>query len=527
MRAESAAYISCGTWGLVGVELEQPVTTDAAREANFTNEGGVDGRVRFLHNVMGLWLLSESVRQWEREGETVELSELLAAAASVTSPVSIFDANDPRFLAPGDLPGRIAEWCTEHGVAAPATRAEFARSIIESLAEAFAGAVRTASILSGVDVETIHIVGGGALNELLCQRTADRAGLPVLAGPVEATAIGNVLVQARAQGVRRPRPRVAACARRRHVRARSLRTADGRYPRIGDPMSQITFFAPDTDAYVSSVMKHVPEYEQLTGDTVRLRIIDSDTYFSNDIHAQLGEPDGADVFMSGPVLAWEHLAAGFVEPLDDYVARARDEYDFSDFLPNLIVPNTWSGAFGTPLGEGPLLGIPVNCESYNLAYDRGRLETLGLDVPRTWTEYFDAARRIARSGAQRGFAQRGEQVWHTMYTGFASQFWSEGAAISMPMAAVRSRPRSPCRRRPGSSMRCTTPGLETGPISVGTSSRWTSVRATTASSSTPITTSRSSRTRRDPRWRAESATRCRLPVPAVRSRRASGPGRSS
>ena len=200
MRAESAAYISCGTWGLVGVELEQPVTTDAAREANFTNEGGVDGRVRFLHNVMGLWLLSESVRQWEREGETVELSELLAAAASVTSPVSVFDANDPRFLAPGDLPGRIAEWCTEHGVAAPASRAEFARSIIESLAEAFAGAVRTASILSGVDVETIHIVGGGALNELLCQRTADRAGLPVLAGPVEATAIGNVLVQARAQG---------------------------------------------------------------------------------------------------------------------------------------------------------------------------------------------------------------------------------------------------------------------------------------------------------------------------------------
>ena len=200
MRAESAAYISCGTWGLVGVELEHPVTTDAAREANFTNEGGVDGRVRFLHNVMGLWLLSESVRQWQREGETVELSELLAAAASVTSRVAVFDANDPRFLAPGDLPGRIAEWCAERGVAAPASRAEFARSIIESLAEAFAGAVRTASILSAVDVETIHIVGGGALNELLCQRTADRAGLPVLAGPVEATAIGNVLVQARAQG---------------------------------------------------------------------------------------------------------------------------------------------------------------------------------------------------------------------------------------------------------------------------------------------------------------------------------------
>ncbi|MRG59736.1 rhamnulokinase [Agromyces sp. CFH 90414] len=200
MEASSAAYISCGTWGLVGVELEHPVTSDAAREANFTNEGGVDGRVRFLHNVMGLWLLSESVRWWERDGETIELAELLAAAASVTGPVAVFDADDARFLAPGDLPGRIAEWCAEHGVPAPRTRAEFARSIIESLAEAFAGAVRQASVLSGVDVETIHIVGGGALNELLCRRTADRSGLPVLAGPVEATAIGNVLVQARAQG---------------------------------------------------------------------------------------------------------------------------------------------------------------------------------------------------------------------------------------------------------------------------------------------------------------------------------------
>lgn len=200
MRAESAAYISCGTWGLVGVELEHPVTSDAARDANFTNEGGVDGRVRFLHNVMGLWLLSESVRWWERDGSQIALGELLDAAAAVDRPMPVFDANDPRFLAPGDLPGRIAEWCAEHGVAGPQTQAEFARSIIESLAQAFADAVREASALSGVQVETIHIVGGGALNRLLCRRTADRAGLPVLAGPVEATAIGNVLVQARAQG---------------------------------------------------------------------------------------------------------------------------------------------------------------------------------------------------------------------------------------------------------------------------------------------------------------------------------------
>lgn len=195
------AYISCGTWGLVGVELEHPVLTDAGRLANFTNEGGVDGRVRYLHNVMGLWLLSESVRVWEREhGETIDLPLLIAQAAAVTADVSVFDANDPRFLAPGDMPGRIAEWLTERGLAVPRSRPEFVLSIIRSLASAFTAAVHTAAELSGTQVDVIHIVGGGSQNELLCQLIADRAGVPVLAGPVEATAIGNVLIQARAKG---------------------------------------------------------------------------------------------------------------------------------------------------------------------------------------------------------------------------------------------------------------------------------------------------------------------------------------
>jgi rhamnulokinase len=200
-KGDDFAYISCGTWGLVGVELEHPVITEAARDANFTNEGGVDGRVRFLHNVMGLWLLSESVRTWERGGETIELPALLAAAAAVTERVAVFDANDSRLLAPGDMPARIAELCREQGLPVPSSRAEFVRSIIESLADAFAQAVRTASELAAKPVSVIHIVGGGALNELLCQLTADRSGLPVLAGPVEATAIGNILVQARSQGL--------------------------------------------------------------------------------------------------------------------------------------------------------------------------------------------------------------------------------------------------------------------------------------------------------------------------------------
>lgn len=200
MRPEAAAYISCGTWGLVGVEVAQPVLTAEALAANFTNEGGVDGRIRLLHNVMGLWVLSEAVRTWERAGHPIDLPTLLDSAAEVTEPVPVFDVNDPRFLPPGDMPGRIDAWCAEHDVALPRTRAEYARSIVESLAQAFADAAHQAGRIGGVDVRTIHIVGGGSLNELLCRRTADRAGLPVLAGPVEATALGNVLIQARALG---------------------------------------------------------------------------------------------------------------------------------------------------------------------------------------------------------------------------------------------------------------------------------------------------------------------------------------
>lgn len=202
------AYISCGTWGLVGLELDAPVTSEAARLANFTNEGGVDGTTRFLHNVMGLWLLSESLRHWEPAASDAQrssmLGELLAEAALVTAgeavDVPIFDVNDPVFMAPGDVPGRIAAWFEARAVAAPGTRAETVRCIIESLAEAFAQAVQTAASLANRKVNVIHIVGGGSQNTLLCQATANRSGLPVYAGPTEATAIGNLLIQARSLG---------------------------------------------------------------------------------------------------------------------------------------------------------------------------------------------------------------------------------------------------------------------------------------------------------------------------------------
>jgi rhamnulokinase len=201
LSSPNAAYISCGTWGLVGVELDTPIVSDAAREANFTNEGGVDGRIRFLHNVTGLWLLSETVRAWEQEdGEPIDLPALLAAAARADAPVALFDANDPSLAAPGEMPPRIASLVAAAGDPVPEGRPAFARLIVESIADAFAKAVATAGVLADREIDVIHIVGGGSLNELLCQATADRSGIPVLAGPVEATALGNVLVQARAHG---------------------------------------------------------------------------------------------------------------------------------------------------------------------------------------------------------------------------------------------------------------------------------------------------------------------------------------
>jgi rhamnulokinase len=195
------AYISCGTWSLAGVELEKPVLTEESRSAGFTNELGVDGTVRYLRNVMGLWLLQESQRTWAAAGLPADLADLLAAAARVPAFTALVDPDDARFLPPGDVPARIAAYCTETGQTPPQGQAETVRCILDSLALAYRRTVRRAAELSGRPVENVHLVGGGARNTLLCQLTADACGLPVLAGPVEAAALGNVLVQARAGGV--------------------------------------------------------------------------------------------------------------------------------------------------------------------------------------------------------------------------------------------------------------------------------------------------------------------------------------
>ncbi len=190
------AYISCGTWSLVGVELAAPVLSEASRRANFTNEGGVDGTIRYLRNVMGLWPLQESLRHWG----TGDLPALLRQAAREPAFASVVDPDDPAFLAPGDMPARIAQACRRAGEPVPDTPAGVVRCILDSLALAHRRAIRQAQELSGRHVDVVHVVGGGARNELLCRLTADACGLPVLAGPVESTALGNILVQARAAG---------------------------------------------------------------------------------------------------------------------------------------------------------------------------------------------------------------------------------------------------------------------------------------------------------------------------------------
>ena len=195
------AYIACGTWSLVGVELDRPVLGEESRAANFTNEGGVDDRIRYLRNVMGLWILQETLRTWEAAGAPEPLAGVLIAAAELPAGGPLIDPDDPALLPPGDMPARIAELCRRSDQQSPATRPAIVRCILDSLAAAFARAVRDAGRLSGRPAEIVHLVGGGARNGVLCQLTADACELPVLAGPVEATAIGNVLVQARARGL--------------------------------------------------------------------------------------------------------------------------------------------------------------------------------------------------------------------------------------------------------------------------------------------------------------------------------------
>jgi rhamnulokinase len=198
--AAAFGYVSCGTWSLVGLEVAHPITTRAARLARFTNEAGVAGTVRLLSNVNGLWLLQECRRAWRSGGPPPSYAALTEQAARAPAGRSLVDPDDPTLLGAGDMPTRIVELCRSTGEPVPRDRGELVRCILDSLACKFRWVLDQAATLVGHRVEVVHVVGGGAANALLCRLTADITGCPVVAGPVEATGAGNLLLQAMADG---------------------------------------------------------------------------------------------------------------------------------------------------------------------------------------------------------------------------------------------------------------------------------------------------------------------------------------
>jgi rhamnulokinase len=199
----SAAFISCGTWSLVGVETAEPVLSAEACTYGFTNESCFGGTNRLLKNITGLWLLQETQRSWAEAGEPLSHQEAADLAAGVnrsTVKLAVLDPNDPLFSTPGNMPLRIESYCIRTGQTVPQTRAELICTILESLAQSYARTIRELEALTGSPVDCIHMVGGGIQNKLLCQLTADATGKEIIAGPVEASAIGNAVVQLTALG---------------------------------------------------------------------------------------------------------------------------------------------------------------------------------------------------------------------------------------------------------------------------------------------------------------------------------------
>jgi rhamnulokinase len=200
LRGPRDAVLSSGTWSLVGTETEEPFLDATALEYNLTNERGVGGRTRLLRNVMGLWLLQECRRAWERAGNAMDYEQMLTLAQSADPNVALFDPDDDLLLSPGDMPARVRAVCENDAEAPPTEPGDVVRSMLTSLACKYRFVLERLVRVTGQPFDVLHIVGGGARNQLLCQLTADLTGLPVFAGPVEATALGNVLVQAIATG---------------------------------------------------------------------------------------------------------------------------------------------------------------------------------------------------------------------------------------------------------------------------------------------------------------------------------------
>jgi rhamnulokinase len=189
-------YLSSGTWSLLGVEVPRPVINAETMRYNFTNEGGVAGTTRLLKNIMGLWLVQECRRTWARAGRELSYEEMIARAQVAPPFTTLIDPDDASFLAPGDMPARLVAYCARTGQAPPSDEGAMVRCCLESLALKYRWAIERLESILGTTIRTIHVVGGGTKNALLCQFTADACGRPVHAGPAEATAIGNILMQA-------------------------------------------------------------------------------------------------------------------------------------------------------------------------------------------------------------------------------------------------------------------------------------------------------------------------------------------
>lgn len=199
-KKKDAAFLSCGTWSLLGCELDEPVLTEQSRLLALSNERGANGKVNYLKNIIGLWLIQESRRQWRRKGQEYSYAQLEQLALAAEPLRSFIDPDAPEFTPPGDIPGRVREFCRRTGQPVPETVGQVMRCIYESLALKYRFALEQLSRATGKPFGSLHILGGGTKDGLLCRMTADCTGIPVIAGPVEATALGNILIQLAALG---------------------------------------------------------------------------------------------------------------------------------------------------------------------------------------------------------------------------------------------------------------------------------------------------------------------------------------
>ena len=194
-KAGNWAYLSSGTWALLGMELNNPDTSELAFQNKYTNEGGVEGKIRFLINIIGTWLLQETKRVWEEQGDPVTFAQMEEMAATVGPSPFRIDPNANEFITPGDMPEKIRTYCREHGQGEIPSKASLVRCIYDSLAECFGENIKRLADMRNVPLNALYILGGATRDRLLMQLTADAVGFPVAAGPIEATTIGNLMVQ--------------------------------------------------------------------------------------------------------------------------------------------------------------------------------------------------------------------------------------------------------------------------------------------------------------------------------------------